>query len=151
MIHVFTPTDTPVLRKPKNGSIGGRLGVSRLIHGISPCFTAVSANACHCGLLPPAVPIRSFLARFVASVATALPNAKPLAISLDVARPDQSAALRWLAACSVISSKAPGKSSFNISAVTPDNTASCEGYAGNPVSGIRDSIPESVMNGEGLL
>src|SRR5688572_16953450 len=151
MIQVFTPhVVQPGLRSPKKGSIGGRFGVSRLIHGVSPFATAASSSPFQSALLPPAVPIRSFLARLANNEATDLPKARPLAISLDVALPDHNAASRCSSAFRVISSTAAGNSSFRISAVTPESTASYEGYAGRSVSGIRDLISESVLYGDGL-
>src|SRR5450631_844468 len=37
---------------PKNGSMGGRGGFSRLFQAVCPRATAASANACHCGAEP---------------------------------------------------------------------------------------------------
>src|SRR5262249_10801296 len=75
IIQAFTPRVVgPNERNPKKGNMGGRAGVSRLCHGISPREVALSASACHCALFPPAVPIRSVLARSVNTVATAFPS-----------------------------------------------------------------------------
>ena len=112
---------------PKNGSIGGRAGMSMLFHGISPRAVAASASACHSAGEPPAVRMPSAPARATNTAATACPSARPAAMSLAVAFPDSSAACRCSAAFSVISSTAAGKSSFSISAVTPDITASSDG------------------------
>jgi hypothetical protein len=93
----------------------------------------------------------SFAARAMNAVATALPNATPAAMSLGDALPDHSAALRCSAAFSVISSTAAGNRALSISTVTPDSTASSEGYAGRSVTGTRAMIRLSTLAGEARL
>ena len=48
---------------PKSGSIGGRGGISRLFHAISPRATVLSASAFHSAASPPAAPMPSAFAR----------------------------------------------------------------------------------------
>ncbi len=55
IIQVFT--------LPNSGSIGGRAGMSWLIHGTSPRALAASVSDCQIAALPPAVPMPSALAR----------------------------------------------------------------------------------------
>src|SRR4029079_16737385 len=110
-----------------NGSIGGRAGISLLIHATSPRAVAESASAFHKTGEPTAAFIPSAAALARKTVATDFPSARPAARSLAVALPDQRAAFRCSAALSVISSSAAGKSDLSISTVTPDITASSEG------------------------
>src|SRR3989454_430797 len=134
--------------RPKFGSIGGRGGDSWLIQGISPRATALSASACHWAALPTAFFMPSAPARAISVAATALPNASPAAISLAAALPDHSATLRCSAARWVISATAAGKRTFSISTVTPDSTASSEGYAGKSPTGINARMPPSIRAGD---
>jgi hypothetical protein len=136
---------------PKLGSIGGRAGDSWLIQGVSPRAIAASARDFHREGLPPAVRIPSAPARATNAAATALPSARPAAMSLADALPDQSAAFRCSAASSVISSSAAGKSAFSISTVTPDSTASSDGYAGRSDTGINAPMRASTLAGDARL
>ena len=112
---------------PKSGSIGGRGGISRLFHGISPRAVAASASACRSRALPPAVPMPS------ASRARDEHRGDRLAereAGGDVAGrrlARQQRGLRCSLAFALISSTDVGKSSFSSSTVTPDSTASSDG------------------------
>src|SRR5687767_3113634 len=140
-----------VRTRPKFGSIGGRAGDSWLLQGTSPCAIAESVSACQSAGLPPAVRMPSFAARAMNAVATALPNATPAAMSLADALPDHSAALRCSAALSVISSTAAGNNALSSSTVTPDSTASSEGYAGRSVIGTSAWTALSTLAGDARL
>jgi hypothetical protein len=107
--------------------MGGRGGVSRLVHGVSPRAAVAFESAWTRAGDPPAVLIPSVAARATNTGATAFPRARPAAMSLAVALPERSAASRCSAALRVISSTEVGKSSFRSSAVTPEITASSEG------------------------
>ena len=100
---------------------------------------------------PAAVRMPSVAARATSTAATAWPSASPAARSLAVALPASSAACRCWPALSVISSTDAGKSSFSISAVTPDTTASSDGYAGRSVAGMSACTPLSTRAGDGRL
>ena len=112
---------------PNCGSIGGRGGDSRLFHGVSPRAATAFESACVWAGVPPAVFMPSAAARAAKIGATALPSARPAAMSLAVALPESRAASRWSAARRVISSTDVGNSSFSSSAVTPETVASSEG------------------------
>ena len=127
--------------------MGGRRGVSRLVHAISPREVVASAKVCHCAGVPTAFFIPSPPARAITSPATAFPSARPAATSLAVARPERMAASRCSAAFRVISSTAAGKSSFSISAETPESTASSEGYDGSSLGRTTDEMPASIFAG----
>src|SRR5256885_9692437 len=94
-----------VLTLPKSGSIGGRAGISRLDHAISPRAAALSLIACHTAADPPAVFMPSFAARARNTAATHLPNPRAAARALRVAFPEHRAALRRPAAFKVSSSE----------------------------------------------
>ena len=68
-----------------------------------------------------------------------------------MALPDQSAALRCSAAFRVTSSTAAGNSAFSISTVTPESTASSDGYDGRSEIGISAVIALSVFVGDRRL
>src|SRR5258705_6291552 len=136
---------------PNNGSIGGRAGMSWLTQATSPRAVAESASAFHKTADPPAVFIPSPAARARNTVATDFPRARPAARSLAVALPDQSAAFRCSAALRVTSSTAAGNSVFSISTVTPDMTASSDGYDGSPDIGISAVIELSFFAGDSRL
>ena len=125
--------------------------MSRLVHAISPRAVATSERACHCAGVPTAFFIPSAPARATKMAATDLPRANPAARSLAVALPDQSAALRCSAALSVISSTAAGKSDFSMSTVTPEITASSDGYAGRLEIGMSARTPVSFFAGDSRL
>src|SRR5512141_77736 len=125
--------------------------MSRLTHAISPRAVAESASAFHNTADPPAVRMPSDAARARKSVATDFPSARPAARSLAVALPDQSAALRCSAAFSVISASAAGKSVLSISTVTPDITASSDGYDGRSDTGAIAVIDLSFFAGDNRL
>ena len=131
--------------------MGGRAGMSRLVHATSPRAVAESASAFQSTADPPAVRIPSPAARARKTAATDFPSASPAARSLAVALPDQSAALRCSAAFSVTSSTAAGNSDFSISTVTPDITASSEGYDGKSVTGISAVTVLSFLAGDSRL
>ena len=125
--------------------------MSWLTHAISPRAVAESASAFHNTADPPAVRIPSPAARARKTVATDFPSARPAARSLALAFPDQSAALRCSAALSVISSTAAGNSDFSMSTVTPEITASSDGYDGSSVTGIRALTVLSFFAGDKRL
>ena len=77
---------------PKNGSIGGRAGLSMLCHGMSPRTAARAGSVAHSAGEPPAAPMPSEAARATNIAAMARPSATPAAMSLAVALPDSSAA-----------------------------------------------------------
>ena len=112
---------------PKAGSMGGRGGDSRLCHGISPRAVVALERACVAAGVPPAVRIPSVAARAANTGATALPRARPAAMSLAAALPESRAASRCSAARRVISSADVGKRILRSSADTPERTASSEG------------------------
>jgi hypothetical protein len=70
---------------------------------------------------------------------------------IALALPDHRAALRCSAALSVTSSTAAGKSVLSISTVTPDITASSEGYDGKFVTGISALTAPSFFAGDNRL
>src|SRR6476646_819399 len=121
--------------------------MSWLTHAISPRAVAEAAIAFHIVGEPPAVRMPSAAARARKTAATDFPTARPAAISLAVALPDQIAALRCSAALSVTSSTAAGKSDLSISTVTPEMTASSEGYEGKSEIGTSDEIALSFFAG----
>src|SRR6202030_3006930 len=71
----------------KSGNIGGRLGVSRLFHGMSPWFVVTVTKFDQSAGVPTAMPALSPLARAIKSSATCLPNASPAEMSALVAAP----------------------------------------------------------------
>ncbi len=107
--------------------MGGLLGISWLIHAISPFEVTSCAICVQSAGVPIAAPALSVLARAVNFCATNLPNASPASISLLVAVP----AMILASSCSSnfcwIYAISPGNNNFIISAVTPANTALSEG------------------------
>src|SRR6476661_3340735 len=125
--------------------------MSWLTHAISPRAVAASARLFQRAGDPPAVLIPSPAARPRKTVATDLPSASPAARSLAVALPDHRAALRCSVALRVISSSEAGNKTFSISTVTPEITASSDGYDGKSETGIRALTPASLRAGERRL
>ena len=72
---------------PNKGSMGGRLGDSRLYQGVSPVAKQVTSSCCQIAGVPTAAPALSPLALVTNFCATDLPNPSPASSSLLIFAP----------------------------------------------------------------
>ena len=113
---------------PKNGSIGARDGISRLVHCVVyPCARALSRAAGKAAWLL-AAPILSFLPQsLMMRNATFLPSESPTERSLCTLAPAQMRLFLCSSAFEVTLATSRGKMNFSISREAAATTASSEG------------------------